>query len=89
VTEHLNDDLPHLFETIGAPATWVDRRVTGGGDDLADIDIGRETFPIREHMVMDDDIRDRLYAENKKDVRLYRYAVRRRRELRSSLGWDQ
>ena len=89
MTEHLNDDLPHLFEALGVPSNWVDRRVTGGDDDLADLDIGRETFPIRQHMVLTDDVRDRLYAENRKDVRLYRHAVRRRRELRSSLGWDQ
>jgi len=88
VTEHLGDDLPHIFETIGVPTNWVNRRVTGGGDDLEDLDIGRETFPIQRHTVLTDDLRERLYIENKKDLRLYRHAVRRRREMRTALGWD-
>jgi len=89
VTEHLDEDLPHLFAAIGAPADWINRRVTDGRADLEDLDIGRETFPIRRHAVLTDEWRERIHAEHRKDLRLYRYAVDRRRRLRASHGWDR
>jgi len=88
VTEHLNDDLPHIFAAMGVPTAWVDRRVAGAGDDLDDLDMGRESFPVRRHTVLNEEMRGRIHAEHPKDVRLYRFAVDRRREIRSDHGWD-
>ncbi|MBU1225933.1 MAG: sulfotransferase family 2 domain-containing protein [Actinobacteria bacterium] len=88
VTEHLDDDLPHLFAAIGVPTDWVNRRVTGGERDLEDLDLGRETFSIRRHTVLTDEMRARIHAENSGDLRLYRYAIKRRRECRREHGWD-
>jgi hypothetical protein len=87
-TEHLDDDLGHLFAAIGVPPNWVNRRVTGGNDDLDDLDMGRETFPVRRHVVADAEMRERIHDENRKDLRLHRYALDRRAALREQYGWS-
>jgi hypothetical protein len=88
VTEHLHDDLPHLFAAIGVPVTWTNRRVTGAGDDLDDLDMGREMYPLRHHIEATDELLDLLRERNARDLRLYEFALELRREHRRSLGWD-
>jgi len=90
VTEHLNDDLPHLFSAIGVPPVWTNRRVAGGGSDVADLDLpgAAEAVAIRRHASLTDGIRDLVHTDHTRDLHLYRLALRLRQGRRAELGWD-
>jgi len=90
VTETLNEDLPHIFRQWGLPAEWKNRRVAGAGSDLEDIDtttVPGERFAVERKLTLNDEIRDKVYADNQKDLRLYRFAVDLRLEMIERLGW--
>jgi len=90
VTETLNDDLPHLFRQLGLPTEWKNRRVTGAGSDLSDIDtstVPGERFAVERKLTLTDEIREKVYADNQKDLRLYRFATGLREEMIERLGW--
>jgi hypothetical protein len=89
LTERLDEDLPHVFASIGVPEVWVNRRVTGAGADMADLDLGEETFPIERRTVLDEEMRERIYAADRKDLRLYRFAAGLRHRRRAELDWDR
>jgi hypothetical protein len=89
-TETLNEDLPHIFATWGLPTEWKNRRVAGAGSDLADIDtrtVPGERFAVERRLSLTDEIRDKVYADNEKDLRLYHFAVGLRQEMIERLGW--
>jgi len=86
-TETLDKNLPRIFKAIGVPTQWINRRVTDGGDDLADVWPPIEDVPITRHQVLTDEIRDRVREDDLQDARLHRYARRRGKELRRSYGW--
>lgn len=90
VTEHLNDDLPHLFSAIGVPPVWTNRRVTGGGSDLAELELpgAADPVPIERHATLTDEIRTLVHTDHAGDLLLYRLALRLRRARREELGWD-
>jgi hypothetical protein len=90
VTEHLDDDLPHLFSAIGVPPAWTNRRVAGGGKDVAELDLpgAAEAVAIERHATLTDHIRDRVHQDHARDLRLYRLALRLRQARRVELGWD-
>lgn len=90
VTEHLDEDLPHIFREMGLPTEWKNRRVAGAGSDLADIDtktVPGERFAIERKLTLTDEIREKVYADNEKDLRLYRFAADLRGEMLERLGW--
>lgn len=91
-TEHLVDDAPFLLREIGVPDDWTG---DGGSEsDLDDVDttatgdidpaIGR-TGP---HLQVTDETRERIYADNPRDLRLYKLALQRRAKKRQRYGWD-
>lgn len=86
-TEKLDRDLPHIFEAIGVPTEWTNRRVAGGGDDLADVWPPIEDVAITRHQVLTDEIRDGVLEDDRKDARLHRYVRRRGQELGRRYGW--
>lgn len=88
VTEHLDDDLPHVFEEIGVPGGWTNRRVTGGGRDVAGLPLAAKDFAIEAKVSLTDEIRDRVHEDHPRDVRLHRLAGEIRTEHRARLGWD-
>ena len=91
VTESLNDDLPHIFGAMGLPTEWKNRRVTGAGADLSDVDTKKvpgERFAVERKLTLNDQIRDRVYGDNQKDLRLYRFARDLREEMVERLGWS-
>lgn len=85
VTEHLDDDLPGLFRVLGLPTAWRNRRVAGAEGDLAGLDHPDEGRRVARRMVVDEDLRARLHRDNPRDVRLYRFAQRRREQVRNRL----
>ena len=81
-TEHLDEDLPHVFETVGVPTEWVNRRVAGAGNDTADLTLPGAGAPvaIRRHASLTPDLAERLRAINPLDVEIHHLAM----ELRSA-----
>ena len=77
-TEHLDEDLPDLFATLGLPTEWRNRRVAGADGDLKGLDHPDEGRRVAKRMIVNDDLRARLHEDNAKDLRLYRFALRRR-----------
>lgn len=78
VTEHLDDDLPGLFEAIGVPRGHERKRVAGGDDGLSGLDFPDDRREVRLRVEVDDRIRDLVERDHPKDVRLWRFAERRR-----------
>lgn len=90
-TEFLDQDLPHVFRTIGVTDTWRDLRVTpeeGEGTSKA-----HETHPfgqnvekrglkIDRRVTVTPELRERIHTDNRRDVRLHRFALRRRQRMR-------
>jgi hypothetical protein len=78
VTERLDDDLPRLFRVLDLPHDFRDRRVAGAERDLEGLDHPDEGRLVKRKVVVDDDMRARLHEDNPRDLRLYRFALRRR-----------
>jgi len=84
-TEHLDVDLPNLFSAMGVPGAWTKRRVAGAAPDLDNLDHPDAGRVIPRLITVDDEIRERLHADNRRDLRLYHFALRRRARMR----WDR
>ena len=81
-TDHLNDDLPGVFAAMGVPTTWENRRVTGtGATSMTGLDHHDADRILTRQLTLDDELRERIYADHPKDVALYRFATRRRQRL--------
>lgn len=81
VTEHLNEDLPHLFREIEVPEEWKNLRVAGESErDTVRSMIGHH--PDRRKIVvfqqLTPEISERVAAENPRDMKLFDYAKQRR-----------
>ena len=87
ITEHFHDHLPPVFPEIGVPGACRNQRVAGAGDRLQDLDMGRETFPVRRGTDSTDDFCGGAHKEHPKDVRLYRFLAARRRRPGEEHGW--
>jgi hypothetical protein len=90
-TEHLDEDLPHLFRAIGTPETWHNLRVTP--DEGAVVTKSHETHPfglnvdkrglrITRRASVTPELRELIHNDNRRDVRLHRFALRRRERMR-------
>ena len=81
-TDHLDDDLPGIFAAIGVATTWENRRVTGtGATSMAGLDHHDADRILTRQLTLDDELRERIYADHPKDAALYRFATRRRQRL--------
>jgi len=87
VTEHLDRDLPNIFEAIGVPTEWSNRRVTGGGHDLEGIWPPLDDVVIERHQEVTEDVRERVAEDDRADSSLHRWARRRSNALREQYGW--
>jgi len=91
-TEHLNQDAPHLLRAMKVPEAWNSGQ--GREGDLDDVeasdpaDTARVEGGAAAHTVITDEIRDRVYEENPRDLRLFKLALKRRASKRSKYGWD-
>jgi hypothetical protein len=93
VTEHLDDDLPHLFRHFGAPYdTWTNQRVSTA--DRAQVDEALQLpkeqrwtqgNPTLKLMELTPELRDRINADNPRDLKLYKLALRRRERTLANL----
>lgn len=77
-TEHLDVDLPFLFAAIGVPPGHDRKRVAGGGDGLEGLDFPDDRREVLVRTEVDDAIRDMVASDHPKDMRLWRFAGRRR-----------
>jgi len=91
-TEHLAEDSPYLLREIGVPN---DLAADGDSEgDLDDVDaavngdIGATVTASDSHIVMTEEIKERVYADHPKDRRLHELALRRRASKRTFYGWD-
>jgi len=93
VTEHLDEDLPRLFGALGVPREWTDLRVTADADSPTsashesqpfDINPGKKSQRITRQVSVTPELRERIYNDHPRDLRLYRFALRRREKMR----WD-
>ena len=89
VTEQLDQDLPHIFDAIGVPTEWVNRRVAGGGHDLADVWPPIEDPVITRHQKLTNEISERVLHDDHEDIRLHSYARQRAEDLRLRYGWSE
>jgi hypothetical protein len=81
-TDHLDDDLPAVFAAMGVATTWKNRRVTGSGaTSMEGLDHHDASRILTRQIVLDDELRERIYADHPKDLALYRFATRRRQRL--------
>lgn len=78
-TEQLDDDLPRLFEAMGVPPGHERKRVAGDVDGLEGLDFPDARREVIVRTVVDDALVDRVARDHPKDVRLWRFADRRRR----------
>ncbi len=87
-TEYLDEDLPFVFESIGVPTEWVNRRVAGAGKDTADLQLpgAQEPVAIHRHAVLTEDLEERLRAANPLDVHVHLLAVELRAAFRRRIG---
>jgi hypothetical protein len=87
-TEHLDEDLPYVFEAIGVPTDWVNRRVAGAGNDTVDLELPGAGAPvaIHRHAKLTPDLAERLRAANPLDVEIHRLARELRNAWRARLG---
>lgn len=92
VTEHLDDDLPHLFHKIGVPQRWVDQRRTLAESDDDAVPTAQRGPMVRylgnvvgRQLEMTDELRERLWDLNKRDLKLYRHAREVRERTRPNL----
>ena len=92
VTEQLGVDLPDLFAHFGIIAEWIDQRVSVS--DREEVDRQAEIPRMYRWMMgnsvyrkleMSGDLKEQLYEQNKRDLKLYRYAQKRREETRKRL----
>jgi hypothetical protein len=88
-TEELDADLPHIFETIGVPLAYSNRRVAGGGEDLSGIWPPIEDGPIARHQKLTDDIVERVTKADAEDVLLHQFALRTAARRRAEYGWGE
>ena len=95
VTEHLNDDLPALFTRFGVPAEWIDQRASVTDKREVDRQLSVPRMfrwamgnVVYRKLEMSEELRERIHARNQRDLKLYRYAVRRREETRGRLTAD-
>ncbi len=93
VTEHLDEDLPKLFGTLGLPQQWTHMRLTADMDSPASA--SHKTHPFTEaagetisrisrHLQITPELREQIYHDHPRDLRLYQFALRRREKMR----WD-
>jgi len=87
VTEQLDRDLPNIFEAIGVPAEWSNRRVAGGGHDLEGLWPPIEDVVIKRHQALTEEIRERVATDDHKDIWLHDWAGKRATRLRREYGW--
>ena len=87
ITEELDRDLPRVFEAIGVPTAWKNRRVTDAGNDLAGAYPPIPDAPIVRHQEMTDEIAGRVPELDRLDRKLHRWAHRRVDRLRRKYGW--
>lgn len=86
VTEHLDDDLPYLFDHFGVPSdTWQNQRVAIDNDARVAESLSLPTQarwqkgnPTLKRMELTPDLRERINQDNKRDLKLYELALRRR-----------
>ena len=78
VTEHLNDDLPHLFREIGVPEEWKNLRVAGESETLRSAIDHHDDRKLFSYQQLTPEISERVAVENRLDLQLYEYAKRRR-----------
>lgn len=89
VTEHYGDDLPRIFDAIsGESTTWPPEVLEPGADpgsgEAAEDDSPSSPVPEAQ---LTDELRDMVYTDNPSDLKLYRYALRRRTQKRKRYGW--
>ncbi len=78
VTEHLNDDLPHLFREIEVPEEWRNLRVAGESETIRSTIGHPDNRKLVAFQQLTPEISERVAAENRRDVQLYDYAKQRR-----------
>ena len=83
-TDHLDQDLPHIFQAMGVPGQWVNRRVAGAEPNLDDVHHPDRERAILRRFVVDDEARELIHADNGRDVELYEFALGQRRRA----VWD-
>jgi hypothetical protein len=91
-TDHLDEDAPHLLEHIGVEGGWSGGRdLEGDLDDVDPDDTGEIAIvggrPIAG-LELTDDIRQRVYDDNPRDLRLIKLARKRRKSKRDKYGWS-
>jgi hypothetical protein len=92
VTEHLNDDLPHLFRHLGVPGEWTNQRMATTDDSqleaaraLPKADRWKEANPVRQRIEMTPEIRREIHRRNPRDLALYKWARKMRKKKLSAL----
>jgi hypothetical protein len=86
-TEWIDRDLPHILAEIGVPTEFTNRRVAGGGADLADVWPPIQDVTIVRHQEMTDEISERVTKRDALDARLHTFAQHRSQQLRRQYGW--
>jgi hypothetical protein len=77
-TEQLDEDLPGLFAAIGVPQGHERVRVAGGDDGLDGLEFPDDRGLITVRLEVNDSIREMVHRDHPKDLRLWRFAQRRR-----------
>lgn len=93
VTEHLNDDLPDLFRHFGAPSdAWINQRTSTPDEtqveeslQLPKADRWTKGNPTLQRETLTPELRERLNGDNKRDVKLYELALKRRERTLGNL----
>ena len=94
IGEHRHDSIEEMFFAFGAPAEWTNQRTSVPDEDevseleeVAAADEENKAWvygkKVYKRLEMTDSLRDRLYEDNGRDLKLYTIAVRlRARKLR-------
>ena len=77
VTDRLAESLDMLCAEIGVPADWTSQRVAGAGQPLRSSSHPAAGEIIDQRVMLDADIRARVYADRPEDLELYEWAKAR------------
>ena len=69
ITDKLDMDLPGLFEGLGAPSTYENKRVAGEYDEI-------DRVYIKKVYELTNDMREKIYRENPLDMELYQEGLK-------------
>ncbi len=75
LTERLDESLDLLCKAIGIPADWTRQRVAGSGEALESPTHPDRGERINRYLTLDDTLRDRIHADCREDLALYRWVA--------------